>query len=139
MLYRRLCRLDLSDRAEGLRTRRFESLSGTEEEMRGFFGEFKDNPQVLAAELYGGPNVAERFDRLVDLLPDVDPAALRLAVLEPRLLAALQPAPAVVPEEGDQRDREDGTVLADQTVTEDGYGLQMPEQRCPVAGPDLFG
>lgn len=94
LVYRRLCRLDATDYVDGMRTRRFESLSGSEEEMRGFFGEFRDNPQVLAVELYCGPNVMDSFDRLVDLLPGVDPAALRLAVLEPPLLAALPPAPA---------------------------------------------
>jgi hypothetical protein len=93
-VYRRLCRVDASDHAKGWRTRRFEYLSGTEADMRFYFGEFKDNPQVLAVELYGGPKVVESFDRLADLLPDVDPAALRQAVLEPRLLAAGPPAPS---------------------------------------------
>jgi hypothetical protein len=74
--------------------RRFEYLSGSEADMRFYFGEFKDNPQVLAVELHCGPNVVERFDRLMDMLPTVDPAALRSAVLEPLLLAELSAAPS---------------------------------------------
>jgi hypothetical protein len=62
--------------------------------MRFYFDEFRDNPQVLAVELYCGPNVVERFDRLMATLPTVDPAALRSAVLESRLLADLPPAPS---------------------------------------------
>jgi hypothetical protein len=85
-VYRRLCRVDASDHAKGMRTRRFEYLSGTEADMRFYFGEFANNPQVLAVELYCGPNVVERLDRLMETLPTVDPAALRSAVLEPALL-----------------------------------------------------
>jgi hypothetical protein len=85
-VYRRLCRVDASDHAEGMRTRRFEFLSGTEADMRFYFGEFANNPQVLAVELYRGPIVVDRFDRLMVTLPTVEPAALRSAVLEPALL-----------------------------------------------------
>ena len=102
MVYRRLCQVDARDHAKGIRTRRFEYLSGSEEEMRGFFHEFAASPQTLAVELYCGGSVVERFDRLVELLPDVDMAALRLAVLEPRQLAVKPLAPATVPEEGRQ-------------------------------------
>jgi hypothetical protein len=94
LVYRRLCRVDAADRVKGTHTRRFEYLSGAEADMRGFFDEFAGNPQVLAVELYCDANVVERFDRLVDLLPDVDPVALHLAVLEPRLLAAPPAAPS---------------------------------------------
>jgi hypothetical protein len=94
MVYRRLCRVDVIDHAKGMRTRRFEFLSGTDTDMRFYFDFFRDNPQVLAVELWGGGSVVDRFDRLMDALPTVDPAALRLAVLEPRLLAELPEAPA---------------------------------------------
>jgi hypothetical protein len=87
--------VDASDHTKGMRTRRFEFLSGTEADMRFYFGEFKDNPKVLAVELWCGGNVVNRFDRLMDTLPTVDPAGLRLAVLEPRLLAELPAAPAL--------------------------------------------
>jgi hypothetical protein len=44
---------------------------------------------VLAVELRNHLGaVVDRFDRLVNTLPDVDLAALRQAVLESRLLAA---------------------------------------------------
>jgi hypothetical protein len=86
--------VDSTDHAEGMRTRRFEFLSGTEADMRFYFDEFANNPHVLAVELYCGPNVVERFDRLMDTLPTVDPAALRSAVLESRLLADLPPSPS---------------------------------------------
>ena len=62
--------------------------------MRGYFDFFRDNPQVLAVELWGGGCVVDRFDRLMDTLPTVDPTGLRLAVLEPRLLAELPAAPS---------------------------------------------
>jgi hypothetical protein len=56
------------------------------------FAEFKDNPQVLAVELRNHlGTVVDDFDRLVDTLSAVDPAALRSAVLESRLLADLPP------------------------------------------------
>jgi hypothetical protein len=42
-VYRRLCRVDASDHAEGMRTRRFEFLSGTEADMRFYFAEFANN------------------------------------------------------------------------------------------------
>lgn len=90
-VYRRLCRVDAGDRAQGrVGVPRFEYLTGTEADMRAYFEWFKDNPQILAVELRG-PLVAvvDRFDRLVDLLPDVDSDALRQAVLEQRLLAEL--------------------------------------------------
>jgi hypothetical protein len=95
-VYRRLCRVDAGDRAQGrVGVPRFEYLTGTEADMRFYFEEFKANPQVLAVELHGSlVAVVERFDRLLELLPDVDPAALREAVLEPRLLAPLPAAPS---------------------------------------------
>jgi hypothetical protein len=94
MVYRRLCLVDASDHAKGMRTRRFEFLSGTEADMRFYFDFFRDNPQVLAVELWCGGNVVDRFDRLMDTLPTVDPARLRSAVVEPRLLVELSAVPA---------------------------------------------
>lgn len=93
-VYHRLCRVDADARAKGHHgMSRFEYLAGTEADMRFYFGEFKDNPQVLAVELRDPlATIVERFDRLMDTLPTVDPAALRLAVLEPRLLAELPEA-----------------------------------------------
>lgn len=96
IVYRRLCRVDAGDRAQGrVGVPRFEYLAGTEADMRFYFGEFKDNPQILAVELRG-PLVAvmDSFDRLVDLLPAVDSDDLRQAVLEPRLLTELPAAPS---------------------------------------------
>jgi hypothetical protein len=71
--------VDALDRAHGrVGVQRFEYLSGTEADMRFYFEWFKDNPQVLAVELHGHlVTVVERFDRLLDLLPDLDPAAAR--------------------------------------------------------------
>jgi hypothetical protein len=62
---------------------RFEHLTGTEMEAREFFVLFKDNPQVLAVELRGPGGVKDRFDRLMDLLPELEPSAVRTAILEP--------------------------------------------------------
>jgi hypothetical protein len=95
-VYRKLCRVDALDRAQGrVGVQRFEYLSGTEADMRFYFEEFKANPQVLAVELHGHlVTVVERFDRLLDLLPDVDPAAAREAIVEPRLLAELPVTPS---------------------------------------------
>jgi hypothetical protein len=50
-VYRRLYRVDASDHAEWMRTRPFELLGETEADMRFYFGDLRDNPQVLAAEL----------------------------------------------------------------------------------------
>lgn len=93
ILYRRLCRVDADAIAKGcFGMSRFEYLAGTEADMRFYFEEFKDNPQVLAVELRDSlAAVVGRFDRLVDLLPDVDPDALHQAVLEQRLLVKLPP------------------------------------------------
>jgi hypothetical protein len=93
-VYRRICGVDASDHVKGMRIRRFEFLSGTEADMRFYFGEFRDNLQVLAAELWCGGSVVDRFDRLMDTLPTVDAAGLRLAVLEPLLLSELAATPA---------------------------------------------
>lgn len=103
-LYRRLCRVDADARAKGHHgMSRFEYLTGTEADMRFYFGEFKDNPQVLVVELRNPlATIIARFDRLMDLLPDVDPSAARLAVLEPRLLAALPQSTAAVPAADDR-------------------------------------
>jgi hypothetical protein len=92
-VYRRLCQIDILDRAKETMTPRSDYLSGAEADMRGMFNEFENNPQVLAVELrdHLGTIVA-RFDRLADTLPAVDPAALRLAVLEPPLLAKMPAA-----------------------------------------------
>ena len=49
--------------------------------------------RILHVPVPACQSVVDRFDRLVDTLPAVDPAAVRLAVLEPRLLADLPPSP----------------------------------------------
>jgi hypothetical protein len=94
-VYRRLCRVDAEVRELGwYGPPRFEYMAGTEADMRFYFAEFRNNPQVLAVELRNHlGEVEDRFDRLVDSLPNVDAAALRLAVLEPRLLAELPASP----------------------------------------------
>lgn len=79
--YRRICRVDIDDR----KTQRFDYCQGDEASMRGLFAEFKDNPQILAAELrdpFG--TVVDRYDRLLDLWPNLH-AGLLEAVVEPRL------------------------------------------------------
>jgi hypothetical protein len=66
-------------------TPRFEYLDGAEADVRGLFAEFKDNPQALAVELRNHLGVVvDRFDRLMDTLPAVDPAALRSGSIERR-------------------------------------------------------
>ncbi len=103
-LYRRLCRVDADARAKGHHgMSRFEYLTGTEADMHFYFEEFQGNPQVLAVELRNQlATIIARFDRLMDLLPDVDPSAARLAILEPRLLATLPQSTAAVPAADDQ-------------------------------------
>lgn len=96
-VYRRLCRVDADAKANGHHgMSRFEYLTGSEADMRFYFNEFKDNPQVLAVELRDPlATIVERVDRLVDLVPagewlfaGIDPVALRQAVLEPALAGA---------------------------------------------------
>jgi hypothetical protein len=97
-MYRRVCRVDAQARALGqLGPPRLEYMTGSEEDMRFYFAEFANNPQVLAAELRNDLGaVVERFDRLVAALPALEQAQLRAAVLEPALLrhapAPLRPA-----------------------------------------------
>jgi hypothetical protein len=92
--YRRLCRVDAEARALGqVGPPRLEYMTGSEADMRSLFAEFRDHPQVIAIELRNQGAVVDRFDRLLDTLPTLDPAAVRLAVLEPRLLAELPPSP----------------------------------------------
>jgi hypothetical protein len=68
-VYRRLGMMDITSKIEGNNgMKRFEFITGTEDELRGMFDTFMMSDQVLAIEIWDGiRGVIARHDRLVDL------------------------------------------------------------------------